>query len=204
MSEPLIQWLSLAHMPLATIYTRLGHRTGFSDTPSIQKEYGPLLQQLVARTRVRVFHLFQPFAVAGQVCSLGTHTFSSRLISERFARASKALVMAATADPSDVTKIVSLAEQGELNQSVMLDAVLSEKVDFALDFLETELAVQIRREGLTLGSRLSCGYSDFQLENQRYFFETLRLSKAGVTLNERFILQPEKTVTAVAPVFPAA
>jgi hypothetical protein len=203
MTDPIMKWLSLSHMPLLTIYTRLGYRAGLSEAEPILTEYAPRLRSLVAATRVRVTYLFQPLGIDGDVCRLGTHTFSSRLIAERFANAPKVLLLAASADPADFAKIEQLADAGELKQSVMLDAVLSEKVDFALDFLETEITVQIRREGLKLGQRLSCGYGDFKLENQRYFFETLHLAQQGITLDDRFILHPEKTVTALAPVFQA-
>ena len=201
MTEPVAKWLSLTHMPLATIYTRLGYREGYSDKAAIRAEYESLLQQWVASTRIRVFYLFQPFAVKNGICRLGAHEFTSNLIAERFARASRTLLMAASADPADFEKIQKFAEAGDLKTSVMLDAVLSEKVDYALDFLETEITVQIRREGRQLGQRLSCGYGDFQLENQRYFVSALQLNRQGITLDERFILHPEKTVTALAPVY---
>jgi hypothetical protein len=200
MAEPMVKWIRLAHMPLAPIYTRLGYREGFSE-PAIRVEYEPLLRHWVADTRIQVFYAFEPFALEPTGCRLGNHAFVSRLIADRFAQAQNALVMAASADPPDYAKIRQFADSGDLKQSVILDAVLSEKVDFALDFLETELTVEIRREGRRLGPRLSCGYGDFDLSNQQYFFETLRLGRYGITLDERCVLNPEKTVTAVAPVF---
>ena len=33
---------------------------------------------------------------------------------------------------------------------------------------------------VSLGPRLSCGYRDFKLENQGYFFKTLNLAQAGI------------------------
>ena len=204
MPEPNVKWLSLNHMPLATIYTRLGYREGRSDSKTIHAEYEPIIRQWVAATRIRVFYLQQPFAVENGANRLGRHEFSSRLITERFAKAGRALLMAASADPADFDQIRQFADAGELNQSVILDAVLSEKTDFALDFLETEITIQLRREGLRLGPRLSCGYGDFKLENQRYFFDALHLAQYGITLDDRFILHPEKTVTALAPIFTQA
>jgi hypothetical protein len=201
MTEPIVKWAPLTHMPLTTIYTRLGYREGHSDQAAIRAEYEPLLRQWVASTRIRVFYLFQPFAVENGKCRLGTHVFGSRLIAERFTHSARVLLMAASADPADFEKIQKFSEAGDLKTSVVLDAVLSEKVDFALDFLETEIKVQFRREGQILGPRLSCGYGDFKLENQRHIFESLQLGHYGLTLDDRFILHPEKTVTALAPVY---
>jgi hypothetical protein len=201
MTEPVVKWAPLTHMPLAPIYTRLGYREGLSERSAIRTEYEPLLQHWVAATRIRIFYLFQPLAVQKDAVRLGTHEFTSRLIAERFARASRALIMAASADPADFEKIQQFADAGDLKTSVVLDAVLSEKVDFALDFLETEIKVQFRREGQLLGGRLSCGYGDFKLENQRYLFDALGLARYGLTLDDRLILHPEKTVTALAPVY---
>ena len=48
--------------------------------------------------------------------------------------------------------------------------------------------------------RFSPGYGDFLLENQRDFFELLKIGDFGVKLTERYIFIPEKTVTAIAGV----
>ncbi|NLV69188.1 MAG: methionine synthase, partial [Spirochaetes bacterium] len=63
------------------------------------------------------------------------------------------------------------------------------------------IAQQVKRRGENLTRmRFSAGYGDFMLENQKHFFELLGLEKLGVSLTERYIFIPEKTVTAIAGV----
>jgi len=94
-----------------------------------------------------------------------------------------------------------LQAEGDIHQAVIMDAVLSEKVDYALDFIEKEITVELRRTGRHFGQRLSCGYDDFLLENQRFFYQVLNFANYGIQINERNILFPEKTVTALLPVY---
>jgi cobalamin-dependent methionine synthase I len=63
------------------------------------------------------------------------------------------------------------------------------------------IAQQVKRRGENLTRmRFSAGYGDFMLENQRLFFELLGLDKLGVSITDRYIFIPEKTVTAIAGV----
>jgi cobalamin-dependent methionine synthase I len=109
--------------------------------------------------------------------------------------------MGAAARPQDVARLRDWQAAGELRSAVVLDAVLSEKADFGLDFIEQAVAQERRAQGATLGQRLSCGYGDFSLEHQDFFYNTLELSRHGIRLNERHIFEPEKTVTGLLPIF---
>lgn len=201
MASPLtVRVLPLHHLPETAVYARLGYRPGKTG-PEAAASYGALIQRLTAETRVRVFHREAPIAVAGDAVDLDGYRFASRGVARRFAGAAAALVLGASALPEDAARRGALEAAGDLTQAVVLDAVLSEKVDFALDAVEQELAAAWRRLGRTLGRRLSCGYGDFSLEHQRYFHEALEFERYGIRLDERSVLHPEKTVTALLPIY---
>lgn len=202
MPELTVKTLSLAHMPPKSVWVRLGFRETASARAEIPASFADMVSQFTVETRVRIFFSEKPFAVTPDgLLYIGEYRFASRLVLERFGRPSSVLVMAASALPEDVDRIRAYQEAEDLQRAVILDAVLSEKTDFGLDFIEQEIAVELRRTGRTAGRRLSCGYGDFSLEHQKFFYNTLDLARYGIGLSERNILTPEKTVTALLPIY---
>lgn len=188
-------------LSLVPVLTRLGYRESRTDPEPVRKKYASRLEKIVAETRVRVFYREAGLSIEGATVRVHEHVFTSRMIAERFARADRVLLLGASAVREDFERIHALQAEGNLEEAVLHDAVLSEKVDYGLDFLEQELITEYRRQGGRLGPRLSCGYGDFVLENQRFFYQALDFAHYGIRINEQFILDPEKTVTALAPLF---
>jgi len=59
----------------------------------------------------------------------------------------------------------------------------------------------IRREGKKLTKmRYSPGYGDLPLSNQKLIYDVLNLERLGISITERFMLVPEKSVIAIAGV----
>jgi len=201
MPDLIVKTLTLAHMPRKPVWTRLGFREQTSAREEILPTYEPILNQFIAETQVRLFYIEKPYRLTDGQIDLEGYRFTSHLVRERFGNASAAWVMGASARPEDVARIHRLHETGDLQRAVILDAVLSEKADFGLDFIEQEAAVVLRRSGRTLGRRLSCGYGDFSLEHQKFFYNTLAFDRYGIRISDRNILEPEKTVTALLPIY---
>ncbi len=199
MAAPTVKLVSLNTMPRMPIWTRLGYCEKTTDKAALGPKYETMLEQFVNETKVRIFYVEKNFASKNNENMIEDYCFTSTLVRGRFAGVRKVMLLGASAVKEDFQQLLRL-QQTDMQQAVVLDAVLAEKVDFALDFIERELAVSMRRMGRQLGRRLSCGYGDFALEHQRYFFTTLGFAEYGITINERFILSPEKTVTALAPI----
>jgi hypothetical protein len=197
-----VKVITLSHMPRQPIWTRLGFRESQAQSAPFPPEQARLVDRFIAETQVRLFYTELPYTVTkhGEV-DLGGYRFLSGLVRERFGAAEAVLVMGSSALAGDVARLGSLQARGEMQSAVVLDAVLSEKTDFGLDFIEQEIAPVLRRGGRAAGRRLSCGYGDFSLENQKFFYNTLDFGKYGIGINDRFILSPEKTVTALLPIY---
>jgi len=191
----------LNQMPVKPVLSRLGYRESRSNPEEILPKYGPVIERFVNETQVRLFYRETPLAVAENGIRLGEYAIASRLLRERFQGAAAALLSAASVLPDDFARLQAFSEHDQLQEAVILDAVLSEKVDFGLDFIQKELEAELRRQGQQFGPRLSAGYGDFDLKHQAYFYKALDLQRYGVRLNENFILFPEKTVTAVTPIY---
>ena len=110
------------------------------------------------------------------------------------------VLMGVTGGVQIVDEIQKL-QKTELAKAVIFDAVASETVDACFDWIQEYFRQQLIRENKQLTQRrISCGYGDFALDNQKKFFDLLQLKRFSVTINESSILIPEKTATAVAGV----
>ena len=109
------------------------------------------------------------------------------------------LLIAATAGEKIGECIRQSSEGGDMTYAVILDAVGSEMADSALIWIISYFDNQVKRENkYVMKKRFSAGYGDFLLDNQKIIWDILKLKKIGVNLTEKYILIPEKTVTAVS------
>lgn len=124
---------------------------------------------------------------------------SSRSVADLLSNSSAAVFFCATAGQGIVDLAGESFRNGNGASAVIYDAVGSETAEAAVDWINTFIARELKRRGESLTSmRFSPGYGDFLLENQKHFFELLKLESFGVKLTERYIFVPEKTVTAIA------
>lgn len=80
----------------------------------------------------------------------------------------------------------------------LLHAAANALVEHLVDQLEGLLARRARRDGLSLTRRVSPGYGDLPLAAQADFSRLLDLPALGVAVTPAFLLEPAKSVTAVA------
>ena len=110
-----------------------------------------------------------------------------------------AVFMSATVGSAIVEMASEAVKSGDGGSAVIFDAVGSETAEAAIEWLNSYIGSGIKKKGESLTSmRFSPGYGDFKLQYQKLFYDLLQLNNMGVTLTERFILVPEKTVTALA------
>ena len=127
--------------------------------------------------------------------------FESLKLTQFLKEAKRVAVMFATAGKDITEEIALLFENNNASKALIYDAVASEAVDSALDFIMEYIKAILIREGQTLTKkRYSAGYGDFELSQQEQFFEILKLENYGIRLNEKYIMIPEKSVTAIAGV----
>jgi hypothetical protein len=197
------QVLQFTTLPLARVLTRLGYRSSRAES-DITQRFLPMIQKWMTELKIRTFQkevAVEPLAGGARVDG---EPINSLLLQRTLGTAKSCFLLAASVEQSDWAQMRSIMHQDDLTQNVILDAVASEKVDYALDYLSDQIQAGIRRMGKKMGMRISCGYNDFLIDNQRLFHEKLALGKYGIKLNERYVLDPEKTVTGIAPVLSMA
>ncbi|MFH2137241.1 MAG: methionine synthase [Candidatus Omnitrophota bacterium] len=125
--------------------------------------------------------------------------FKSADLVQFFQGCGQVLVMGATSGADIVREIHVQGEGKDITAAVVYDAAASEMTDVALAWMVSYFNNVLRRENQCLTKRrFSAGYGDFSLENQKLICDLIKFNDLGVSVSDNFILQPEKSVTAVA------
>jgi hypothetical protein len=126
--------------------------------------------------------------------------FESGMLAELLKDSREVFLMAATAGAAVVERAGMEVNSGNASLGVILDATASETVDSALDWMQDFINKMLEREGRALTRRYSPGYGDLQLHAQKMVFASLELENIGLSITERYLLVPEKSVIAIAGV----
>ncbi|MFA5087482.1 MAG: methionine synthase [Candidatus Omnitrophota bacterium] len=192
--------------PLDEIYRRLGYRRTVTKLSVEQKKK---VERYIADalSLISLKGVAKRVAVASvsssQVQLSSGLVFRSQRLAEFLQECDEILLMGATAGREIVEAIQANSAGDNIACAVVLDAVASEIVDKALDWIMAYFNRDLRRASRCLTRRrYSAGYGDFLLENQQIICKTLGMKKMGVVVNERHILVPEKSVTAIAGIGP--
>ncbi len=125
--------------------------------------------------------------------------FISRNLSAMLEECGEIILMGATVGREVTERISYEVNEGNASLGLIIDSVASQKADACLDWMTAFVNKMLRKEGKTITARrYSPGYGDFSLANQRIIFDVLQLAKLDLELTEKYILVPEKSVTAVA------
>jgi hypothetical protein len=125
--------------------------------------------------------------------------FISRNLSAMLEECGEIILMGATVGREVTERISYEVNEGNASLGLIIDSVASQKADACLDWMTAFVNKMLRKEGKTITARrYSPGYGDFSLANQRIIFDVLQLAKLDLELTEKYILIPEKSVTAIA------
>jgi hypothetical protein len=136
---------------------------------------------------------------SSEIVLCGGITLPSKHLAALLGDCQQVLFMGAGAGKKIVESIKQNTRTADLSRGVVFDAVASEVVDSALDWMMSYFNQELRRQNRCLTRRrFSAGYGDFLLKNQKVIYNILELEKLGISLTEEYMLVPEKSVTALA------
>ena len=92
----------------------------------------------------------------------------------------------------EVSRLFSV---GEYAAAVMLDSAGTAAVESLTDYVNNIVCQQALSKGLGVTPRISPGYGDWALQEQRIVFALLPGDKIGVTLTEKYMMQPRKSLS---------
>jgi hypothetical protein len=186
-------------IPYEKIYHRLGYRQGITKIAAQEKkETERLIHDAFGLLTLKGADLRVPVSASeSQVLLTDGYTFNSKLLAGLLKGAKEMLCLAVTGG-SKIIQAIHALEKSDLKLAVIYDAAASEIVDAGFDWLKSYIEQTLSRENLhLLNKRISCGYSDFSIKYQKVFYELLQLRELGITINEAYMLIPEKSATSV-------
>lgn len=131
-------------------------------------------------------------------------TFHSRYLAQTLKGCTTLLLLAATAGKAITEESQNFMAKEDGVAGMVYDAVGSETVDNALNWMQEMLKRELPRRGLTLCKmRFSPGYGDLALNEQRKIFDCLKLAELGIAMTESCIMLPEKSVAGISGLIPA-
>lgn len=185
-------------LPLADIYKRLGYREGVTAmSASRQKETQEIIDSSLQFIKLRAAASIEVIKKENETIYIDSFSIQSKLLYSLLRESDEILLCAVTAGEEIIKEIKSIGKK-DLTRAVIFDAVASEMADASLDWLVSYYGRQLVRSGRRLtDKRISCGFADFSIENQKKIYDLLKLKKIGVDITKQFMLVPEKSVTAV-------
>jgi len=150
-----------------------------------------------AKTAFRVSGKAEAFAfchIEGGI-EIGGVPIESKKLSKLLESSSFVYLMCASIPARDVEKINTAMHNGEGLKALVLDAFASECVDGALSVIMRRKNESLRRTGQKLTKhRFSAGYAGIDIKYQKLFFDMLDLSTLNVSINDKYMLSPKRTV----------
>ena len=190
--------------PEESIYKRLGYRKGKTQIlPRQKEEIERYIEDALSFIELKGAGILIPIqgAKPSRIVLSTRVTFKSTHLASFLKDCQEIVLMGATAGCRITDVIQEDSAKNDLTRAVVFDAVASEIVDALLDWIMSFYNQKLRRANRHLTStRFSAGYHDFLLENQKIIYNILQLQRIGISINENFILTPEKSVTAIAGV----
>jgi hypothetical protein len=184
-----------------TVMRRLGSQKA-SFPEGLSSEIDALLRQAAsafsARGKAAVFpleHIDDAHIVISGV------PVESPMLTRLLEKSTSAYLMGASISARDVDRISQAMQAGEGLKAIVFDAYASEYVDGTLDVIIARKNEALRRTGQKLTKhRFSPGYGDLDIRYQKVFFDLLGMQTLDVSINENYLLSPEKSVIAIAGV----
>ena len=107
------------------------------------------------------------------------------------------IFMAVTIGPGLENLAGQYTKEKQFENALVLDTIGSEAAEASANSLNSYLLTLARQAKKTLTQRFSPGYGDLPLKFQKDMFRELSLDGLDIILDNKFILFPRKTVTAI-------
>ena len=131
------------------------------------------------------------------VMSMPPFKLEGKTITRHLKFCEKVICIAVTVGDEIENEVTRRFGKGNYVESVLLDAAATAAVEQAADSLEKAIAPQLNKDGFKMRSRFSPGYGDWELTNQKNFFDITGAAEIGMNLSSAMMLMPRKSITAI-------
>ena len=138
----------------------------------------------------RVCYCKLPLSVNGDRCNIGDLSFDSKDLAKNLEGCNQVIIFAATLG-AQFDRLIEKYSRISPSSALILQAIGAERIEALCDAFCQDLKAKLK-------PRFSAGYGDLSLEVQKDIFALLDCQKhIGLTLTDRLIMCPSKSVTAI-------
>jgi len=178
----------------------MGYADGVLPEP-FGEEVDALIEEAVHHAQIAAgFRVFPPDAVKverGGVHIEDAYFSTDRVISSPLRKAESVSLFVATAGPGMTQWSTALMKSRQQVQGYFVDALGSETVERAADWIEDKVVQWALTQGQTTSNRYSPGYCNWSVEEQHKLFALLPKEFCGVRLTDTALMQPTKSVSGI-------
>ncbi len=167
------------------------------EAPEIEALLQACLNETQDKLCYRVCYGEFPVSFDGQTVDLGFAQAASVALRERLLGCDRIILFAATVG-IEMDRLIAKYAKLSPSRAVVLQAIGAERIEALCDVFCQDIERRVQKQGRTSRSRFSPGYGDLSLQIQRDVLRVLQApSRIGLTLSERFLMSPTKSVTAI-------
>lgn len=123
--------------------------------------------------------------------------FKTRYLAKNLSGCTKASLFICTLGSKLEERVKDYFAEGEQTRAYIMNGIGSAAAEEVAEYVNQIIIKEAEGEGFKTVRRFSPGYGDWNLSDQQAILKTLNPSPIGVTLTERCIMIPEKSITAI-------
>lgn len=195
---PDIQKTSIQIEP-ENIFKLLGDQQSPMDahTSGLVKQYIATCLEVSSPTgaivRVKAIESGSPF----EITIPGTTFHSGKIIGKmlRFSESYAFFLVTAGPEPEKLAR--KLLNEGNYLDGYIVDLVASSIVESAADYLEEQVRILAKEQGMLISNRYSPGYCDWNVAEQQKLFSLFPAKCCGISLSESSLMNPIKSASGI-------
>ncbi|OGV95928.1 MAG: hypothetical protein A3I04_08070 [Nitrospinae bacterium RIFCSPLOWO2_02_FULL_39_110] len=131
------------------------------------------------------------------ITDCNTLTFKTKYLAKHLSGCSKASLFVCTIGSRLEESIKGYFTEGEQTRAYIMNGIGSAAVEEVVNYVNQLITKDAEKERFETVKRFSPGYGDWNLLDQKAIFDILKPSSIGVSLNEKYFMIPEKSITAI-------
>ena len=127
----------------------------------------------------------------------GLITFESKVIAQLLKQCDEVAVFIATIGSRLEEMVCRLVENRLVLQARVLDAIGSRATKKVVHFVQDRIAKVAGAQGLCTSRRVSPGYCDWEVSQQKMLFRSMNGDSAGIRLTDSYLMIPRKSISGI-------
>ena len=184
----------------AVVESDLGYRSGGAPemVRELIDELLPLVHSyIVVQSGFRILPAGSVSIADESISCNGVQFSTGTIITSQLKRSTSLALFVSTVGPRLEQWSGELMAEGDMMRGYIIDAIASEFVERASEWLEKRIAEHVTPRGWKITNRYSPGYCDWSVSDQHQLFSLLPQKFCGITLTPSALMVPIKSLSGI-------